>query len=217
MQSAQLKVVGGVVVVGLLAALPFARLEQPTPSPNAQPEAASPGLQSVPLYLPAETSSSPAVGLRDHDPPPAAPPIVAVAAASGHSHLEDNGIPPAMPDQYQPLLENPRPVEPRVLHVEQSPPQVRTHRVVDGDTLARLAQRYWQDASLADALYAANKAVLASPDELPIGVVLSIPAKPAKARMTISPQEPQAELLPAPVRQPTTEVELDEPLVPINR
>ncbi len=217
MQHAQLKLVGGVVAVGILAALPFARRAAP-PTELAQPQSSSPALSSVPLYLPAETTQSPAVGLRDHDPLPTAPAVIAVAATSGRSHLEDNGIPPAMPEQYQPLLDGPPPaarVEPRVLHLDH--PQARTHRVVDGDTLARLAQRYWQDASLAESLFAANRQVLASPDALPIGVVLTIPAKPAKSRVTIAPQEPQVELLPAPVRQPTVGVELDEPLVPINR
>jgi nucleoid-associated protein YgaU len=51
----------------------------------------------------------------------------------------------------------------------------RTHLVVDGDSLAKLAERYLDDAGLDDEIYRLNRDVLASPELLPIGVELRIP------------------------------------------
>jgi nucleoid-associated protein YgaU len=52
-----------------------------------------------------------------------------------------------------------------------------THRVVDGDTLAALAERYLGSADRADDLYQANRDVLQSPRLLPIGAELKIPPR----------------------------------------
>lgn len=229
-RSHQLKIVGGIVIGGLLFALPFARRETPAVSPPDAPgDTFTSPLHSVPLYLPAESAPSPAVGLRDQDPLPAAPPILVAAAPGGKSHLEDNGMPPAMPEMYHSFLEEratpSRAAPPRRLDApaankqpgDEASLQPRTHRVVDGDTLGRLAQRYWQDAGLAPELFAANRDVLSTPDPLPIGITLKIPARPVKARVSISTQAAPVEELPAPVRQPTVGVELDGPLVPFER
>jgi nucleoid-associated protein YgaU len=59
-----------------------------------------------------------------------------------------------------------------------SPPEgrpLRTHRVVDGDTLAKLAGRYLGGPERSYEIFEANRDVLRSPDELPIGVLLKIP------------------------------------------
>ena len=50
-----------------------------------------------------------------------------------------------------------------------------THKIIDGDTLASLAERYLGSASRAMEIYEANRSVLASPQELTIGVELKIP------------------------------------------
>jgi nucleoid-associated protein YgaU len=56
------------------------------------------------------------------------------------------------------------------------PPAEETqHYVVDGDTLALLAERYLGDAERAGEIFAVNRDVLTSPDLLPIGAVLRIP------------------------------------------
>jgi phage tail protein X len=90
--------------------------------------------------------------------------------------------------------------------------------VKDGDTLAKLAQRYWGDAGLAEPLFEANRAVLSEPDPLPIGVVLQIPDKPLtlpKPKIVPSTNSAPSDL-PAPVRQPTQVDALEIlPLVPI--
>ncbi len=51
------------------------------------------------------------------------------------------------------------------------------HRIADGDTLSRLAQRYLGRGDRYLEIYDANRDVLASPDLLPIGVMLRIPPR----------------------------------------
>ncbi|MEI8376279.1 MAG: tail protein X [Planctomycetota bacterium] len=53
-----------------------------------------------------------------------------------------------------------------------SPP---THKIIDGDSLALLAERYLGSASRATEIYEANRSLLAHPEILPIGVNLKIP------------------------------------------
>ena len=53
-----------------------------------------------------------------------------------------------------------------------SPP---THKIIDGDSLALLAERYLGSASRASEIFAANRNVLSQPEILPIGVELKIP------------------------------------------
>jgi len=50
------------------------------------------------------------------------------------------------------------------------------HRIVDGDTLPRLAERYLGTSRRYLEIYEINRDVLRTPDELPIGVELRIPA-----------------------------------------
>ena len=104
------------------------------------------------------------------------------------------------------------------------PPRTRTHRIADGDTFERIAQRYWNDASLAEALFAANRDRLSSPDPLPIGIELRIPPPPQRV-ITAKPavESPVEELL-APVRPPAiapadndSAVNGDDELAPIVR
>jgi hypothetical protein len=57
----------------------------------------------------------------------------------------------------------------------QSPP-VRMHRVVAGDTLAKLAEKYYGDAQLWPILYAVNREIIGSnPNQLRAGDPLRIP------------------------------------------
>jgi nucleoid-associated protein YgaU len=54
-------------------------------------------------------------------------------------------------------------------------PKLVEHRVIDGDTLPALAQRYLGDASRAVEIFEANRDVLADPELLPIGAILKMP------------------------------------------
>jgi nucleoid-associated protein YgaU len=51
----------------------------------------------------------------------------------------------------------------------------KIHRVVDGDTLPKLAERYLGSADRFSEIYEANRDLLQSPDVLPIGLSLKIP------------------------------------------
>ncbi len=52
----------------------------------------------------------------------------------------------------------------------------RTHRVEDGDTLTRISQKYLGRADGYRKIYDLNREILTTPDLLPIGAVLRIPA-----------------------------------------
>jgi hypothetical protein len=57
----------------------------------------------------------------------------------------------------------------------------RTHIVVDGDSLERLASRYLSDPQRSREIYELNRQVLSAPDLLPIGAELKIPDRVASA------------------------------------
>lgn len=57
----------------------------------------------------------------------------------------------------------------------------RTHIVIDGDSLAKLADRYLDDPQLGNEIYELNRAVLNDPELLPIGVELRIPDRGMKS------------------------------------
>ena len=75
---------------------------------------------------------------------------------------------------------------------------VRTHTVVDGDTLAALAERYLGSPGRASEIYNANRLLLPSPDVLPIGVELTIPPR-ARGATTVG-ASPEPALVPVPPR-----------------
>jgi hypothetical protein len=65
----------------------------------------------------------------------------------------------------------------------------RSHIVVDGDSLAKLAGRYLDDPHRAAEIYQLNRHVLTNPELLPIGVELAIPSRSAATHAaTTSPQ-----------------------------
>jgi nucleoid-associated protein YgaU len=114
-------------------------------------------------------------------PPPAVPGPVEVVAARAvpppapPQSLEPPRQPPQLAREYPggfgrgpaPLAEVPGPFERR---------GPATHRVVDGDTLAKLAERYLGSPTRAMDIFEANRSVLISPELLPIGVELQLPA-----------------------------------------
>jgi hypothetical protein len=69
----------------------------------------------------------------------------------------------------------------------------RSHIVVDGDSLAKLAQRYLDDPQRANEIYELNRQVLSHPDVLPIGAELMIPSRSTSLHSNV--QSPQS-LLP---------------------
>ena len=77
---------------------------------------------------------------------------------------------------------------------------VKRHTIRDGDTLVDLAKRFYGDETLASALYDANRGTLRDPELLPIGAVLTIPARELAATSATAPaaasDTPAARLVP---------------------
>jgi nucleoid-associated protein YgaU len=69
------------------------------------------------------------------------------------------------------------PVETEKTAVESSQREPIEHRIVDGDTLAGLAQRYLGEPGRAVEIFDANRDVLSNPELLPIGAVLKMPMR----------------------------------------
>jgi nucleoid-associated protein YgaU len=79
---------------------------------------------------------------------------------------------------YKEPMETPRDLQVTAPPLWPSPDEAvgpKTHIIVDGDSLERLAGRYLDDPRRSNEIYDANRELLASPDLLPIGAELVIP------------------------------------------
>lgn len=74
-----------------------------------------------------------------------------------------------------------RMVSPPPWPVNDETQEPRTHVVVDGDSLEKLAGRYLDDPQRGREIYELNRDVLANPDLLPIGAELRIPERVARS------------------------------------
>lgn len=77
----------------------------------------------------------------------------------------------------------------------------RNHTVRDGDTLGDLAERYYGDARRYREIYDANRAALQSPEVLPIGASLVIPAYDPRVAAPPRNDPPAARLVPQVILQ----------------
>ncbi len=195
-------VAGGIVAAGCAGAMPFyqptsdARLATRTGPPAAAlplldsdtdggaraavPEEAGVGLDSARVSL--GRPESPGRHTRSSDVPPR---MAATFDDAVGSRLRwaarETPMRPAVAGRVESL-----PASPEAPHrrgaVEASAastaPTDRVHVVQDGDSLERLAQRYYGSERYAAFLYSVNQAVLRSPQLLPIGASLRIPAHP---------------------------------------
>jgi hypothetical protein len=78
-----------------------------------------------------------------------------------------------------------------VARPEKPGPLWRKHRIVEGDTLTGLAQRYLGDASRAGEIQVANLDRLASPEILPLGVTLLIPPRIREGEVSAESRPPR--------------------------
>jgi nucleoid-associated protein YgaU len=182
----------GVLAVGVAAAWPF-RHKTPPAALSAAPPTSDlpPPVREITLQVSPLADVSPAVGL---EPPP--PPITAHAAPRKPLRLETSdqplaptletlGSPPQMPEMYQSLLRTSADPTPTMTTSAAQPSwtnrpayarrRPKEHRIVDGDTLPALAERYLGDAAQVDELYELNRDILPSRDLLPVGKRLRIP------------------------------------------
>jgi hypothetical protein len=85
----------------------------------------------------------------------------------------------------------------------------RTHIVIDGDSLERLASRYLDDPNRGAEIYEANRELLSSPDLLPIGAELAIPERHSRSAFeSTMPQSSQA-------RDPSVRAAAHQVMVPV--
>ena len=158
----------GVLLFGVLTALLFRR--DPPQVPSA-PHRGEPLIlrrqKDLPQWPVAKTSR-----------PPVPEPEAGLAVT-----WSPNSPPPMLPREY-PNADGPRstrqgttpgPHSGESLSADGEP--LRTHKVVDGDTLSTLAMRYFGSADWTDAIYRANRDLLQSPQLLPIGAELRIPTR----------------------------------------
>jgi nucleoid-associated protein YgaU len=206
---ARTKIVAAFVVlgIGLCGAMLFRRAsvsEPTTPEKTTLPlRSESPGgddraarmdiSASAKSFASADRLQQPAAAGPTAGPPPELPVAYRDSAA---------GSEPNAPSRDDRSLELPDPTgPPHVPAPRGEGTRSRTHRVVDGDTLASLAKRYLGRGDRYMDLFDANRAILADPDVLPIGIELEIPA-------------PQHESAAPPIEPAATHAD-SSPLVPI--
>jgi hypothetical protein len=164
------------VVAGVTLALPF-RLRQAAPDRFPHNRV----VLDVPLRRPDVTPElgpsgaiSPAVGLADQSPG------TEMMERSPRHDLAALGPLPSLPGQFAPA-DTPfthtvrRDWKPARLKLPDAQPQARRHRLTDGDTLERLAERYLGNPARASEIFAMNRDLLAAPDLLPLGRIIRIP------------------------------------------
>ncbi len=196
-------VAGLVIAVGLAAAWPFRHVRSSAPQVLSINHETGDSTWSVPqdltLQVNPQSGSSPVPEL------PSATssagtltrPASFNSGVGNEPPLESLPAPPFLPMSYESLLvpvgsnsKPPRSREPLVhepllpsaderaeIAREKPGPLWRKHRIVEGDTLTRLAQRYLGEASRAGEIHVANLDCLASPEIMPLGVTLLIPPR----------------------------------------
>ena len=180
------------MALGLLCSLPF-RHSQPIDVADLDASLQSPAMlgDGIALQVPGQTAVEP-YEMGKLVPLPTDVParqaevqeeIVFTTATSA-----EFSQPPPLPDEYQPLYSpdvERLPSGGRVVvkreNLAATPKRLRRHTIRDGDTLASLAQRYLGSSERSKEILAANRSVLESPDVLPIGIEIVIPAKTAAA------------------------------------
>lgn len=198
-------VVALVIAAGVAAAWPFRHQRPVAPQLPALSTAASDLHFALPqdltLQVHPQSGLSPAPELSPVEQPgnQLARPASFTGGNPAEKPLESLPAPPFLPMAYESLLvpvgsspqPTPRPSSP--VHEPLLPsadeaeaaerakpgPLWRRHRIVEGDTLAGLAQRYLGDESRAGEIQVANLDRLASPEILPLGVTLLIPPRVA--------------------------------------
>ncbi|MCS7305323.1 MAG: tail protein X [Thermoguttaceae bacterium] len=88
-------------------------------------------------------------------------------------HLAPPVLPPEFPYPQAPTGQPPD--SPNATAVRRHSTAVRRHRIADGDSLEKLAERYLGSPALAEQIYQANRALLPDPSLLPIGLEIIIP------------------------------------------
>ena len=183
MRTARLVSVAGLVLAGLALAWPFRRDWQGPPCPAERLPVVDVPLRgadvAVPLGPAGEMSPAPGMGSDEQAP---------VAFRVELPDLESLGTPPVLPPDFgiadaeaqhhssPPIHRNWQPAR---LKLPTTSPRLRRHRLTDGDSLERLAERYLGNSARAAEIFAANRDLLPAPDLLPLGRIIRIPPREA--------------------------------------
>jgi len=213
----------GILIAGSLAAMPFQRYTtdgdlntQELSVPHDPAALATEPTTELPLPLPEGSLQSPAAA------------IYSSAAENGKSRKRLPITPPTVSLMPAPI---PQIAERYPRHPTQNPntstelahlpgvgltPRIITqHRIRNGDTLASIAENYLGQARFADWIYTQNQHLIRSPNLLPIGTQINIPAKPGAGQfevLTTQPTEDPGQ----PVRQPEKKPVPPAPMIPVN-
>ena len=170
-----------VLLTGLVAALPFLRSGPPEISDMSSSQVDLTLRSQVPLDVTLPFQNSPATGLDEFRSEGPGRPAMAVIRAPGGLDVEPPS--PVLAPNYESLFS-------LVASTDQSnsagsgPKQVRAdlhrHRIVDGDTLANLAERYLGSRDRDEEIYEANRQVLEHRELLPVGTEIVIPLPSAE-------------------------------------
>jgi nucleoid-associated protein YgaU len=165
-----------IVLTGVLAA---ALLRQPS-APAAQQTAASAQQLSIPCAGPKGTATNPrhVEGRKSPDHERRQEPAIPALPATV---LKQQSPPPLKEDSSQPIrsadARQGSTIDTMLPVPSPEAAGTRTHRIVDGDTLPALAQRFLGDAGRAQEIFECNRGVLTDPKLLPIGAELKIPSR----------------------------------------
>lgn len=168
-----------IVLFGVAAAFYFRRPEMPEPVETVPAAEPSPVVAKAPPAGPPQTSQL--LGRIDPVDPTLAPPAPGgLLPHPNDPEMRDDSFDMPESPPWSGAASDPSSVDARMASLSSVAknglaPRRREHRVADGDTLSGLALRYLGRADRYYELYEANKHVLATPDVLPIGSVLTIP------------------------------------------
>lgn len=198
-QRVKVAAAGGILLTGIVAALLFRR-DPPPPTPPA------PGVSNDLILKRVDPSPGTRQGNLGTGPSMPGDPQGNGRSATVLTPLGSSQPPPDLAKSYPgvPPSGNSRwgiSMGQVLPETAPSPPR-QVHTVVDGDTLADLADRYLGSKERAWAIFEANRDVLSSPQVLPIGVDLKIP--------------PAESLPPSAVAPPASPLPGRLPMVPID-
>jgi nucleoid-associated protein YgaU len=115
------------------------------------------------------------------------PPMLPLRSPFGSGSVLGTNREPALPAVVETPLALPRMASPPPEDRGETASAAMRHRVVDGDTLESIAERYLQDRGRWSDIYQHNRDLLAAPGALPIGVELRIPPRNASPTMPSDP------------------------------
>jgi nucleoid-associated protein YgaU len=162
------------ILAGTAAALPFRKSKDPASS-DRSPASQSAG-ESGGFDVTLQLSSASEAASHQESSFGAEPSAFEDVSTQARASLEGFEPPPGLARAYESLAIGDQPSAREQSDSEADRPSERLHLVADGDTLEALAERYLGSREHWQVIFRANTEVLRSPELLPIGTELLIPA-----------------------------------------